>query len=184
MRAHRAARLALPRATADPGTSRQRLRSGLITAALILAAGSLVPFSELPFPERYADVGAPKQIMAELVDRGLLEPAGLTLPEVRHFMTTPQAWMIMGRGLYPRYYEARRGENSADAPTQFLDYPRLTFTLIGPQGERGVILPGQLPIRLANASDVIVLGCRNEKTIDALAIFVLSDPAEAYVRWP
>jgi hypothetical protein len=47
-----------------------------------------------------------------------------------------------------------------------------------------VILPGKLPFRLPNASDVIVLGCNNGQTIDALAVFVLGEPVETYVRWP
>ena len=172
----------LPRAAV--GSFPQRLRTGLIAAALVLAIGSLIPFSEQLFPRRYAGVQYRSQVLAELRDRGLLTPAGLELTQIKDFLADQDARLLMGRGLYPRYYEARKGESSSGSPYRLMDFPRLAFTLIGPQGQRGVVLPGQLPFSLPNGSDVIVLGCFNKNYMDALAVFVLDEPAEVYTRSP
>lgn len=167
-----------------PESSRRRLRTGLVAAVLILTIGSLIPLSELPFPERYANLQSRSQKLAELRDTGSLERSGLDLASLQGFLSNPNARLLSGRALYPRYYEARQGETASDYPYLFLDFPRIALTLINPQGQRGVILPGKLPFKIPNASDVIVLGCEGAQHIDALAVFVLGDPAHAYTRWP
>ena len=164
--------------------SRHPLRAILVTGALILAIGSLVPLSELPFPERYASVQNRSQALSVLRKQGLLNTAGFDPAEIKRFLSSRDARVVAGRALYPRFYEARQGETSSDYPYLFLDYPRIALTLINPQGQRGVILPGKLPFNIPNASDVVVLGCQGAQHIDALAVFVLDDPAQAYTRWP
>ena len=71
-----------------------------------------------------------------------------------------------------------------DYPYTTLEYRRLVFMVIGPFGlnPEGVILPIDSVKPDLHASDVIVLGCRSEYFLDAVAVFVLSEPGEIYLR--
>jgi hypothetical protein len=161
-----------------------RLRGGLITAGLILLVGSLIPLSERPFPLRYPDYGTKPQAFEAMAAGGLLNQTGMTREALRQFLRDPHAAVVAGRALYPRYYQAGSGELDATYPYQALGFPRLAFTLIGPTGRKGVILPGDVPADFTNASDVMVLGCRNGVRIDALVVYVSGPSRAIYTRSP
>lgn len=171
-----------PLISADPRSS--LVRRGLLTAVLIVLVGSLIPLSERPFPLRYVDYTTRQQGFDALKAGGLLEGTGIPLPALRRFLQDPQAAILDGRALYPRHFQAGSGLIGGSFPYQEMGFPRLAFTLIGPAGMRGVVLPGDVPAQFANASDVIVLGCRTARNIDALLVYVASEPRAIYTRSP
>lgn len=157
-------------------------RHTILTFAAIFMIGSLVPLTDSLFPRRYSEKTA-EDVLFALPKEGLLE-AHLTPAAVSTFLELPDARLISGRLLYPRFYASGKGELGLDYPYTSLDYRRLVFVVIGPLDPEavGVILPIEnLPPNL-QAEDVIVLGCVNDNFMDAAIVFVLSEPARVYAR--
>ena len=157
----------------------------LKTLALIFMIGALVPLAELPFERRYQKTSA-DVTLAMLEQGGWLDQAGLVRDDLSEFLADPQAQMIVGRSLYPRYYRAGKGESKRIYPYLPLDYPRLAFMTIGPfdGGVESVIIPGEKPRFDLQAADVVVIGCENFSFLDALAVFLLTEPPRVYLRSP
>lgn len=152
---------------------------------LVFVIGSLIPIAEAPFQERY-EKKKPSEVLVMLEQGGWLEKAQLSKDELTEFLTNPQARLITGRLLYPRYYPGGAGEPDSSYPYTPLDYSRLAFTVIGPYdtGARGVIVPGLKPNSPFHAADVVVLGCQNGQFFDALIVFAISEPGYIYHRFP
>jgi hypothetical protein len=169
------------------GFSMSFLRQAMIPLVVIFALGALVPLAELPFPQRYQSV-ASDETLDILNQEGWLDRAGLDLKALTDFLANPQAKLLAGRALYPRYYKMGHGEPGLEYPFSTLDFPRVVFLVIGPFGEEGVIVPAKLPAFFPHTSDVVALGCEQEqygrKYIDALVVFVLAEPGAVYVRDP
>lgn len=151
--------------------------------ALILLLGAAVPLSERLAAPRYTSApDAEAAIMS--ITAGGVEDAAL-----RSFLEQPEAGFWMGRMLYPRFYDMDKGETASDIPYNVMPYPRMAFTLIGPQGQTGVTLPGRVRGRFESGMDVVVLGCYRPLRggvqtgyIDALA--VIPQGWEAALRDP
>jgi hypothetical protein len=153
---------------------------GVLTALLLF--GSFLPLSENLYLPRYQNI-EPLQALSD--NQSLLEQAGLNLYDLNTFLQSPNANIVVGRVLYPRYYRMNQGEfQGAFYPYQTLGFPRTAFKLIGPAGEHSVVLPGDVPEHLSHTSDVLVLGCNEANYFDALVVIVLDNPGAAYTRKP
>ena len=96
----------------------------------------------------------------------------------------PNFKVVTGRVLYPRYFPENKGVPKNRYPYNPMGFPRIAFTMIGSGGTNYVVLPkGRVPY-FPNTSDVIVLGCQEGANIDALAVVVIDERAEVYVRQP
>lgn len=155
--------------------------AGVVGILVILfGLGGLVPLAETLHPERYADFDVSKA----LSDReAQIKRAGLSLETINSFLQNPNAEISVGRALYPRYYIEFEGEVHF-YPMVVMGFPRTTFTLIGPEGEKGIVLPGKKPHYFPHAVDTIVLGCQEQFYIDALAVIILGEKGEVYTRSP
>ena len=153
----------------------------MIVLIALLGFGSLVPLSENIHPDHYKNF----DINAALAQNGqALSTAGLENDSIKTFLQEEQADVIVGRALYPRHYQKDLGEFIYYYPTVKLPFPRTTFTLIGPSFNYGVILPGDVPQHFPHASDVIVIGCRENEYFDALAVIILDEEGAVYTRAP
>lgn len=156
---------------------------------LLFGIGALIPLSEHLFTPRY-QVQSVEQTLTELEQKGLLEKAGFTREEMAQFMRNPDARMIIGRAVYPRFYRAGGGEPDRSTYYVPLEYPRLVFTVLGPYmvEPQGVVIPGEKPNFQIHETDVIVFGCWNTTYyvpfLDAAVVFVTSDPGYVYNRGP
>lgn len=91
----------------------------------------------------------------------------------------------MGRTLYPRSYKMGQGEVTFYFyPFTSMDFPRTGFFLVGPHGQDNILLPGDTPAYLPHTADVLVIGCRDEKYVDALMVIVLDKGGAIYTRRP
>ena len=68
-------------------------------------------------------------------------------------------------------------------PTIGMPFPRMTFTLIETKNQ-AVILPIDASQRFPHMSDVLVIGCREQDYVDALAVILLEDNDTVYTRSP
>jgi hypothetical protein len=97
--------------------------------------------------------------------------------------------VINGRALYPRYFEENEGVPKEHYPYTVMGFPRIAFIVIGSDGQNPVILPQDEVLYFPNTSDVIVLGCQENASlenayIDALAVGVIKEQTVVYVRQP
>lgn len=148
----------------------------------LLMFGSLLPLSENLYLPRYQNIDPLEELAG---NQSSIEKAGLNLHDLETFLQIPNANILVGRVLYPRYYKMNQGEFlGAFYPYNTLGFPRTAFKLIGPTGEYSIVLPGDVPEHLSHTSDVLVLGCNGVNYFDAVAVIVLDDAGAAYERKP
>ncbi|MDP1545806.1 MAG: hypothetical protein Q8L87_07275 [Anaerolineales bacterium] len=159
------------------------------TLALTIMMGALIPLADSLFEKKYQERG-PAKMLNVLEEQGWLEQAGFEKDDVSVFLEHPQARLVEGRLLYPRYYPAGVGELDLSLPYMPHDYPRLAFTLIAPSMPiaLGVVVSRTMPGLPAHTADVVVIGCAYTdyyaSSIDALAVIVLTEPPYIQHREP
>ncbi len=147
----------------------------------ILALGALVPLSEIVEPLRYTETN--QEIIAALIEGDSL---GVESPDLIAFSAQPNAVIMKGRALYPRFYYSGQGEPGIILPLQSADYPRMVFGFLSVDFSGYVIVPTPFPPEIfPHSSDVIVLGCRsNSERIDAYAVILQGDTESVILRDP
>jgi len=168
-------------------TRSQWLRGGAMLIA-VFAMGSLLPLSEQFFAPRY-QVRSVDQVLDALAESGQLQQSGLTAEDLTTFMASPNALMIEGRALYPRYYREGQGEQDLSTYYRWYEYPRLVFTVIGPYSAQfqGVVIAGDRPSISLHTADVIVFGCYTKdymSYISGVVVFATSGEGYVYHRLP
>ncbi len=153
------------------------------TLVIVFMIGSLVPIAEIPFEKRY-EVNTVDDTLAMLEQKGMFQQTGFDKSTLAAFLADPQAQIVIGRVLYPRYYDSGDGETDRHYPYVHLDYPRYVFLVIGPLDivTQSVIVEGGRSDFITHAADVVVVGCRNELNMDGLVVFELSDPSHVYIK--
>lgn len=161
-------------------STRREFPNAILILLFLIGIGALIPLSEMLHPERYRGFDI-SQALAEREQT--LTDVGLTPHTISAFLQTNDANALVGRVLYPRFYNINEGEVFF-YPYVEMGFPRTAFLLIGPQGEQKVILPGNLPANISHASDAIVLGCSGELYFDAIAVIPLNEQNVIYTRTP
>lgn len=134
--------------------------------AAILLAGLFLPIAEITFPAHYAG----KDLTAAQAEMRSSQLAGLADLDLPAFLTQPGARVLWGRGLYPRFYAAGRGEPGDDG-TAFNIQPlsRLAFWIVGEETHQAALSQETVPF-FPNAVDVLVLGCEGDSFFRAAAV--------------
>ncbi len=171
--------------TLEQDTPEQKFRKRdllrtIVILALLFCIGALTPLAERLYENRYQNVDASRALSEY---EASITSAGLSLQEINSFLANPNAEVSVGRALYPRFYIENEGEVHF-YPVVVMGFPRTTFTLIGPEGEKGIVLPGEKPRYFPHAVDTLVLGCKEQLYVDALAVIVLDETGAIYTRSP
>jgi hypothetical protein len=145
-----------PRAWPGPSGAWTSSRFARVFGPLLLLGG-LVPLAGVLYPPRYGS-GDGAALLQQF--QAYNPRSGTADAELQAFLQQPSAVLVEGRLLYPLYYPQGVGEPVRYAPYTVKPYPRTVFVLIGPRGIMNVVLPGDRPERLPNATDAIVLGCQ------------------------
>jgi len=172
--------------SAEPNHQTPMRYYGIASAfVLIFMIGSLIPLAEKPFERRYP-TRTVDETLAMLEQKGMFEQTSFDRQDIAAFLSDPQADILVGRLLYPRYYPAGLGEMDRHYPYRPLAFSRHVFIVIGPfgTGRQNVIIEGDKSDFITHAADVVVVGCKNELNLDGLVVFELSDPSHVYVRSP
>jgi hypothetical protein len=161
------------------------LKMALLAGISFFLLVAAIPIAEFTIPERYGDVDA-QAILSNLDEKGLLRPLGLNSQTLEAFLAKDRVEVLIGRGLYPRYYLAGQGEPPETRWPSFVvrDYNRLGFYLIGPKQRQVVLRIPDPPSYFPNASDVLVLGCSEGDYLDAYLIVFLKSPDVLLARSP
>jgi hypothetical protein len=92
--------------------------------------------------------------------------------------------LVQGRILYPRQLDKDGGaKTSVYSFYHPKAYPRMLFTLIGPIGETSAMFASTQAAAIPNASDAIILGCRESDYIQVWAV-LLQDGSQLVKRTP
>ena len=152
----------------------------VVILALLFGMGTLIPLAERLHESRFSNFDVLRTLAEHETE---ISRVGLSLQEINAFLQNPNAEITVGRALYPRYYIENEGEVHF-YPVIVMGFPRTTFTLIGPKGEQGIILPGDKPRYFPQGVDTLVLGCREQYYVDALAVILLDEKGAIYTRSP
>jgi hypothetical protein len=137
-------------------------KAGLVILPFFLLVATL-PAIELASPGEKPPETT-KSLLELLDENFFFEKSGLSRQEVEGFLENPDALLISGHGLYPRYYSYDQGEPILPGqitPYTPREFPRLVFTLLLPDAERTVVLPIDEPrLNFPDAAEVIVGGCQ------------------------
>ena len=163
-----------------PNDLKNNLSGTAVILAILFGVGSLVPLAEKLHETRYQNFDV-SEILSQR--EAQLASAGFSLQEINSFLQDPNAEISVGRALYPRYYIENEGEVHF-YPVVRMGFPRTTFTLIGPNNEQGIVLPGEKPSYFPHAVDTLILGCEEQNYIDALAVILLDETGAIYTRSP
>jgi hypothetical protein len=171
--------------TIESGISKQNVAPNHLSIAVVILAilfgvGVLIPLAETLNENRYQNL-EPSKVLTEHNEQ--ITNAGFSIQEINAFLQNPNAKILVGRALYPRYYIENEGEVHF-YPVVVMGFPRTTFTLIGPKGEQGIILPGAKPRYFPQGADTLVLGCKEQFYVDALAVIILDEKGTIYTRSP
>ncbi|MFZ5857619.1 MAG: hypothetical protein ACOYZ6_12375 [Chloroflexota bacterium] len=153
-----------------PASSVREKRWGwLLSASAVLILGMLLPLPSFAVPQRYLTETRTESYKAFRAEISLAD-LGFDQKDVRNFIRHPDAFVLRGRLLYPRYFAADEGLCKRcyvfDAAFGNRSYPRLTFILLGPTSAGVIVEMPALPekfrkIDLAAAPDVWVIGCKD-----------------------
>jgi hypothetical protein len=149
-------------------------KRGWIIGVIILGIGLSIPLAEGLFPQRYSQLSKAEAV--EILEENLslsnenvnIDPSAL--------LNDPSIEAYLGRGLYPRYYRAGKGEPGtafrwpAHTPR---DYHRLGFYLAGPDNWSVVLPLNDAPQFFPNAQDVLVFGCQVENYLIGQVVVIL-----------
>ena len=163
-----------------PNSTFHDLSKVVLILALLFGVGILIPVAETLYPNRYNNFDISKALRQH---EAQISQAGLNLQDINAFLQNPNAEISVGRALYPRYYAENEGEVHF-YPMVVMGFPRTTFILIGPKGEQGIVLPGDKPKYFPHAVDTIVIGCKEQLYVDALAVILLDEKGTIYTRSP
>lgn len=167
---------ALPAAETPSRPRRQHPRIIMgISCLVFFGIGAAIPIAERVIQPRY-DPGRVSEMLADLEDE--LTAAGLDPEKVETALEEGGLTAGVGRALYPRFYPAGMGEPGngwpAFAPQ---DYSRLGFLVVGPRDMQAILPLSAPPAAFAHGSDVLVLGCMGDDTLEAsLVVNLGSEP--------
>jgi hypothetical protein len=158
------------------------LPSALLIAGVFLSIGSVPVVLENIFPQSaYAEM-----LEASIANDKATIYANLTEQnqEIRSFIESEEAIWQTGRALYPRYYPENEGDIKNDVLLRPYDFARTTFMMINQDNQNTIVILPVLnpPDAFPNAADVIVVGCRQKRYLEAVAVIVRSDTDHVYLR--
>lgn len=140
-----------------------------------LLIGLSLPIIELAMPVRYPALSQ-SELIETYVPSALQLDGGnqVTASALKKFLETePAATVVYGRALYPSYY--KQGNSWGDSnPTLMAasKFDRLQFTLIGPVSKFTFIPLQAAPQYFPHASDVFIVGCKQDGLVRALIVKV------------
>jgi hypothetical protein len=133
--------------------------------------GLALGYIQVVIPDRFSPVSDP---VSYLQNSAAAQIVNTKLPDLTGVLGSTRTTWLQGRALYPRYYPAGQGESSPNSEMRSLPYDRIVFELIGPLGNRFIVLPSAVRgKKLQHGSDVLVFGCSvDENTVDGWAVVI------------
>ena len=121
-------------------------------------------------------------IISDIIEITTTENMLISETDLLTFAEDPNARILQGKALYPRFYPAGKGEQWTKDAFEPKDFRRLTFEIVGPAGNTGVLYPiDKSPTYFPNSADILLVGCQHPSKgyiypyIDALMIILIEE---------
>ena len=151
-------------------------KQAVMLGAVFFMLTATIPLAERSVPDRFEGMSV-SDALATLDAQGVLKQAGVDLEDVEALIQADGAGAMIGRAMYPRYYEAGEGLPHGGWPSyEPRDYPRLGFYMIGRESMPVILPVDQSPDYFPNAADVLVIGCLREDYFEAHLVAHLEEP--------
>jgi hypothetical protein len=156
---------------------------GLMIILVLFGIGSLIPMASFLNSPRYERLD--KAQIAGIVETRYGSQLGISPAEMQKFLAQPESIVMQGRALYPRFI-ARSVNSMIPGPLfQVKLYSRMSFTIIGPQGDSIVIFASSDKwFPFPNTADVIVIGCWEEEYYVQAWAVIMEETGLTHLRAP
>ena len=161
------------------------IRGSVVVLFCFLLIGVSVKLSDNLFSRVFIKRESNSQILENRLPVGSLAQLGVEESQLSAFLQDKNSVVLVGRVLYPRYYEAGQGEEDLFSQNAKRPYPRLVFNLIGYIGNKGVVLPvNQAPDYFPQGADAVVLGCTSKYGVEAYSVVIFRPEIKIYRSEP
>jgi hypothetical protein len=151
---------------------------------VLLTLGVMIPFIPGFVQPIYPQKLNKRKVLNLVNTTDLWSLTSLTKDQINGFSSHKKSVAVQGQALYPMYFKQDNGLPLAPKFSQSVrSYPRLVFKVIGPKLNTFVILPSETIPALPHATEVIVIGCREQHEIQALAV-ILPEQGVGHIRSP
>jgi hypothetical protein len=125
------------------------------------------------------------QILENELPVGSLAQLGVQDSQLAAFLQDKNSVVLVGRVLYPRYYQAGQGEEDLFSQNAKRPYRRMVFNLIGYRANKGVVLPmNKAPDYFPQGADAVVLGCTSKYGVEAHSVVFFRPEIKIYRSEP
>ncbi|KAF0107259.1 MAG: hypothetical protein FD146_1737 [Anaerolineaceae bacterium] len=145
-------------------------------AALIVLVGSLPVILERAVPPHFP-ASAPDALAAQLSASPAARSAGVDDAAIQEFLAQPDAVVVTGQLVYPRFFGPGWDLRSANPWPAYArrDYAHMGFLLLAPEGVFHAVLPVEsIPQNFPPDQDVILLGYDRGDYLDVRLLLFLS----------
>jgi hypothetical protein len=166
--------------TGEEYPTRSRSLVSLIPVGMLFVSLGALPWLAALFAAPQFTDQSPAALMPRLAQISGAPPA----EQVESFMLNPNAVLIEGRLLYPRYFYRDSGLSSASASPAFAprNFPRQGFLILN-RNLTQALFPTSDPLDFPQAADALVLGCKQEDYVEARLI-TFPDTGQSFLSRP
>lgn len=157
-------------------------RSFFLNATFFLFVSIIISFGPILISDRYENQD--ENFLYNTVSEVKTSISGLYKDELfDDFLLSDNSFIGVGRLLYPRYFSSNGLSYKPSKPFYGLDFKRYEFVLLNDLPSY-VYLPLDSYEFIENGGDAIVLGCKDQGHINALAVILLNEENRVILRSP
>jgi hypothetical protein len=171
--------------SSGPGIFTVRALSPVIKPALsLLIIGALLILPDFVFPTHFPDESR-EQIIERISYYRSTEQLSRSRRTFIMRLLENRGALYVGKIIYPRYSAHNAaGEVFHLSSVESVEYPLMSFSLIGPAGLEDVRFPKPVPADIPEYADVIVIGCKHGRIMDAAIVIMTAPEVKVYARDP
>ncbi|MHC1784872.1 MAG: hypothetical protein AB9891_19325 [Anaerolineaceae bacterium] len=156
-------------------------RLSIAVLLLSLLFGCSLILAETVIPPRFS-ISENKQVLPEMLANPAVKSSGINLEALSLLQSNPNAFIVRGRALYPRFYGASEGE-ARTAKTGYAPSPdaRLVFMVASIPDGLTIFNTDTSPEYFPNGADVSVVGCQHQLYAEAWIVTIHGDKEVTYI---
>jgi hypothetical protein len=152
--------------------------------AFFVFAGALLPLSEVVFPKKYPEMSK-DQVLSLAAETESLNEDQKEISALKNLLKDERSIALVGEAFYPRFYYSGQGQPASYSSAYgYRQYNRLGFVHVGWRYSEVLLPLAEPPAYFPDASEVIVIGCREKDYISAYLVIVKGKKEVVYRRSP
>jgi len=152
--------------------------------AFFAFAGALLPLSEVVFPKKFPEMSK-DQVLSLAAETESLNEDQKEISALKNLLKDERSIALVGEAFYPRFYYSGQGQPASYSSAYgYRQYNRLGFVHVGWRYSEVLLPLAEPPAYLPDASEMIVIGCREKDYISAYLVIVKGKREAVYRRSP